>query len=193
MIIIARQPRKGNGGVHYNSARRNWTASYNLIDLETGLEKRVRKSFPTQELARQHLDEILLQKNNKLFIEHNGIPLLKLMKMLLQKKVDSNLITDRAYARILKSIAKKVGIDENISTHCLRHTYGTRCIESGMRAVALQRLMGHTDINVTLNTYTTIFNKYKEEELRKANEYYLNNEIFNNNLLEPPVIGDYEI
>ena len=64
MIIIARQPRKGNGGVHYNSARRNWTASYNLIDLETGLEKRVKKSFPTQELARQHLDEILLQKNS---------------------------------------------------------------------------------------------------------------------------------
>lgn len=51
-----------------------------------------------------------------------------------------------------------------------------------MRAVALQRLMGHTDINVTLNTYTTIFNKYKEEELRKVNEYYLNNDIFNNNL-----------
>lgn len=62
-----------------------------------------------------------------------------------------------------------------------------------MRAVALQRLMGHTDITITLNTYTTIFNKYKEEELRKVNEYYLNNDIFNNNLLEPPVIEDYEI
>ncbi len=72
--------------------------------METGLERRVRKSFPTQELARQHLDEILLQKNNKLFIEHNGIPLLTLMKILLQKKVDSNLITDRAYARIMDTL-----------------------------------------------------------------------------------------
>ena len=53
-----------------------------------------------------------------------------------------------------------------------------------MRAVALQRLIGHTNINVTLITYTTIFNKYKEEELRKINEYYLNNEIFDNNLLD---------
>ena len=52
-----------------------------------------------------------------------------------------------------------------------------------MRAVALQRLMGHTDINITLNTYTTVFNKYKEEELKKVNEYYLNNEIFDDNLL----------
>lgn len=94
--------------------------------------------------------------------------------------------------RKLKDIAKKVGIERNISIHVLRHTYGTRCIESGMRAVALQRLMGHTDINVTLNTYTTIFNKYKEE-LRKVNKYYLNNDFFNNNLLETPVIEDYEI
>ena len=96
--------------------------------------------------------------------------------------------------RKLKSIAKKVGISDNISTHTLRHTYGTRCIESGMRAVALQRLMGHTDINVTLNTYTTVFNKYKEEELKKVNEYYLNNEIFDNHSLETQkLIEDYEI
>ena len=53
-----------------------------------------------------------------------------------------------------------------------------------MRTVALQRLMGHTDINVTLNTYTTIFNKYKEEELRKVNDYYLNNDIFDTTLLK---------
>ncbi len=71
-----------------------------------------------------------------------------------------------------------------ISTHSLRHTYGTRCVEAGMRAVALQRLMGHKDISVTMNTYTSIFNKYKEEELEKVNQYYMNNEIVNvDNLL----------
>ena len=32
------------------------------------------------------LEEILLQKNNKLFIEHNGIPLLKLMKIFAFRK-----------------------------------------------------------------------------------------------------------
>ena len=53
-----------------------------------------------------------------------------------------------------------------------------------MRVVALQRLMRHTDINVTLNTYTTIFNKYKEKELRKVNDYYLNNDIFDSSLLK---------
>ena len=74
---------------------------------------------------------------------------------------------------------KKIDITHPISTHTLRHTYGTRCIESGMRAVALQRLLGHTDINVTLNTYTSVLNKYKEKEMEKLNDYYLSNDIFN--------------
>lgn len=50
-----------------------------------------------------------------------------------------------------------------------------------MRAVALQRLMGHTGITITLNTYTSIFNKYKLEEIEKVNDYFINNNILNNN------------
>lgn len=62
----------------------------------------------------------------------------------------------------------------DISTHSLRHTYGTRCIESGMAPVVVQRLMGHKDISVTLNTYTTVFDKFKQSEIDKVNQYYLN-------------------
>ena len=79
--------------------------------------------------------------------------------------------------KFLKSTLKKVNIND-ITTHSLRHTYGTRCIEAGMRAVALQRLMGHSDISVTMNTYVSVFNKYKEAELEKLNDYYLNNNMF---------------
>ena len=67
--------------------------------------------------------------------------------------------------------------NKDISTHCLRHTYGTRCVEAGMTAVVLQRLMGHKDVTVTLNTYTSVFNKFKEDELEKVNEYLINNKL----------------
>ena len=53
-----------------------------------------------------------------------------------------------------------------------------------MRAVAVQRLLGHEDVAVTLNTYTTIFDRYKEQEIEKLNDYYMNNEIVSNGLLE---------
>ena len=72
--------------------------------------------------------------------------------------------------RILKN---EFGITD-ISTHSLRHTFGTRCIESGMAPVVVQRLMGHKDIGITLNTYTSVFDKFKENEIDKVNQYYLN-------------------
>lgn len=84
-----------------------------------------------------------------------------------------------------KRICQNLGIYD-VTSHSLRHTFGTRCIEAGMRAVALQKLMGHSNVSVTLNVYTDVFNKYKESELEKVNNYYLNNEFFKdeNNLLE---------
>lgn len=72
---------------------------------------------------------------------------------------------------------------KDISTHSLRHSYGTRCIESGMAPVVVQRLMGHTDVGVTLNTYTSVFDKFKEQEIDKVNQYYLNENLIGNNLL----------
>ncbi len=104
--------------------------------------------------------------------------------------VDKNnyYLSPRNANTLLQKIAKRLGI-ENISSHSLRHTYGTRCIESGMRAVTVQRLMGHTDISITLNTYTSILNKFKEQELEKVNEYYLNNDILNNR----PLLIDSEV
>lgn len=100
-----------------------------------------------------------------------------------------NYIDNRNVNYILKKRLKELDI-EGISTHSLRHTYGTRCVEAGMRAVALQRLMGHNDVSVTLNTYTSVFNKYKESELEKVNDYYINSEIIKQNekLLENNLI-----
>lgn len=109
------------------------------------------------------IEQMEIAKNNKdqqLFLSPNG-----------------NYVDARNANAILKLRLNKLGIT-GISTHSLRHTYGTRCIEAGMRAVALQRLMGHQDVSVTLNTYTSIFNKYKASELEKVNNYYMENELF---------------
>lgn len=104
-----------------------------------------------------------------------------------------NLVDPRNANVALKKILKNNFNITDITTHSLRHTYGTRCIEAGMRAVALQRLMGHTDIGITLNTYTSVFNKYKQTELNKVNDYYLNNSLLPNDLLELPKNEELEI
>ena len=50
-----------------------------------------------------------------------------------------------------------------------------------MAPVVVQRLMGHKDISVTLNTYTSVFDKFKERDIDKVNQYYLEENLFANN------------
>ena len=42
----------------------------------------------------------------------------------------------------------------NITPHIYRHTYCTNMARSGMNPKTLQYLMGHSDISITMNTYT---------------------------------------
>ena len=58
-----------------------------------------------------------------------------------------------------------------ITLHSLRHTYATRCIEAGMPANVLQKLLGHTDIKVPMNTYADVFDRYRDREIEKVNAY----------------------
>ena len=89
-------------------------------------------------------------------------------------KPDDRQYTDRENVNNeLKRLLKRHFGIEDITTHSLRHTYGTRCIESGMAPVVVQKLMGHKDITITLNTYTSVFDKFKEKEIDKVNKYYL--------------------
>ena len=100
-------------------------------------------------------------------------------------KPDFKKYTDRENVNTeLKRILKRHFGIEDITTHSLRHTYGTRCIESGMAPVVVQRLMGHNDITVTLNTYTSVYDKFKEKEIDKVNKYYLNEKLISNSNIE---------
>ncbi len=49
------------------------------------------------------------------------------------------------------------------------------------RLITIKRLMGHKDISVTLNTYTSVFDKFKEREIDKVNQYYLEENLLTTN------------
>lgn len=54
-----------------------------------------------------------------------------------------------------------------ITPHVCRHTYCSNMAKSGMNPKTLQYLMGHSDIGVTLNTYTHMKEDDAKEELEK--------------------------
>lgn len=78
----------------------------------------------------------------------------------------------RTCTSIIERNGKKINLkSSNVNTHMLRHTYATRCIEAGISPVVLQRLLGHKDIETTLNTYTSVFNRFKMDEIDKVYSY----------------------
>lgn len=56
-----------------------------------------------------------------------------------------------------------------ITPHVCRHTYCSNMAKSGMNPKVLQYLMGHSDISVTLNTYTHLGLEAAKDEIERLN------------------------
>lgn len=77
-----------------------------------------------------------------------------------------------AYDSTLYKLAKKAGI-EKLSMHSLRHTFATRAIEAGMRPKTLQKLLGHSNIGITMNLYVHVSEDEKEKEMQKLEKAFI--------------------
>lgn len=65
---------------------------------------------------------------------------------------DEKPIEPRTYRNYYKKLCIKIGIPE-LKFHGLRHTFATRCIESNGDYKTVSVLLGHSNINTTLNLY----------------------------------------
>lgn len=83
----------------------------------------------------------------------------------------NDVISPSEVTSYLQRLNKAYGITKSLHCHMLRHTYATRCIEAGVPAVVLQKKLGHKDVSITLNTYTSVFDKYIESFDEKYNNY----------------------
>jgi len=71
---------------------------------------------------------------------------------------------------IFRKYLRKAGLaDKGYSLHCLRHTFASELLNAGMRLECLQKLLGHTSVEVT-RRYARLTDKTREEEYFKAME-----------------------
>ena len=81
------------------------------------------------------------------------------------------IIDNKKPNRNLQTILKKLGI-EPIKFHGLRKTYATRLFENGVPPKTVQTLLGHADIQTTLNIYTEVMDTEKQKAVDTLNNIF---------------------
>lgn len=72
---------------------------------------------------------------------------------------------------IIKDLAKRAGVNEEIHPHTLRHSFATHLVEGGADLRAVQEMMGHKSITTT-EIYTHLDRSYLRNTLEKYHPRY---------------------
>lgn len=113
--------------------------------------------------------------DRKIPIQNNLYDLLVFMK----KKSECYLLTGnsdkfiepRTMQNIFKRILNNCSI-EIINFHALRHTFATRCIEVGFDVKSLSEILGHANVNITLNRYVHPSMELKRQNMNRLSSLF---------------------
>lgn len=77
----------------------------------------------------------------------------------------------RSMQHRFKTVLKRSSI-EDANFHSLRHTFATRCVELGFDVKSLSEILGHANVNITLNRYVHPSMKLKHENMQKLDTLF---------------------
>lgn len=78
-------------------------------------------------------------------------------------------IEPRSMQYHFKKILTRCGL-EPVHFHVLRHSFATRCIELGFDVKTLSELLGHSNVNITLNRYVHPSFELKRESMQRLSQ-----------------------
>ena len=105
--------------------------------------------------AKPKIEPIIDGHSGFLFLDKNGMPMVALH----WEKYFQHIV--EKYNKIYKVQLPK------ITPHVCRHTFCSKMAKNGMNPKTLQYIMGHSDISVTLNTYTHVSFEDAQAEVKR--------------------------
>ncbi len=66
---------------------------------------------------------------------------------------------------------RELGLD-GVTVHTLRHTFATRCSEAGIPPKMVQKWLGHSTVEMTLNVYTQVNADFEREMTAKFDTFF---------------------
>jgi len=70
-----------------------------------------------------------------------------------------------------KGYQKSCGV-KSLGFHALRHTFATRCVENGFELKSLSEILGHSNVNITLNRYVHSSMDLKRQQMERMSEFF---------------------
>lgn len=130
--------------------------SYDFASLKS---KESERTIPLTNVAMEIIKKKLEEKNNGRYFADERFEDLVFLNS--KGKPTSNMLYDSC----IKKYCDCYGV-EKFSMHVLRHTFATRCIESGMNPKTLQKILGHANMSMTMDRYVHVSDDIKIEEIR---------------------------
>lgn len=112
-----------------------------------GTKEMIESYIKNQNKLKEHYRVIWLD-NNYFFTEKDGTPLLP-----------------EALSKKFVKYVKKLGLNEDITFHCLRHYHASWLLKNNVHPKIVQERLGHSRIQITLDTYSHLIPNLQEQVL----------------------------
>lgn len=86
---------------------------------------------------------------------------------------DGSMIHPRSLSESFTNLIKKLELTR-VSFHALRHTHATQCLARGLHIKVVSERLGHSSVQITLDTYSHVMPDLQEEAALNLESFYEN-------------------
>lgn len=152
------------------SIGRSLVASCHGVHFEEPKTKSSRRIIPIPEKITQALE--IYQKQQKYYADELGDKFVNTENLVFPNAAGNPMNTVNFTRRYFKRIAGQAGLDKTFSFHDLRHTHATLLLKKGVNIKVISERLGHSSIQLTLDTYAHLMPDMQETAVRVLEDLF---------------------